>query len=113
MARRNSPLSDARQSVRGAASHPWIEKLVRFGYAAKGIVYFVVGLLAAQAAFTTGGRTTDNEWCTHNRREAPFRRISLNLSCVGLVGYVLWRIVQAVFDPEYAGEETGHWTIEV
>jgi hypothetical protein len=32
----------------------WVEKLARFGYAAKGIVYAIVGVLAVQAAFGTG-----------------------------------------------------------
>ena len=39
----------------------WVEKLARLGYAAKGIVYAIVGMLAVQAAFGTGGKTTDSK----------------------------------------------------
>ncbi|MGI9077232.1 MAG: DUF1206 domain-containing protein, partial [Gemmatimonadaceae bacterium] len=49
--------SSALGAARGAA--PWIEGLARVGYAAKGVVYLVIGLLAAKAAFGPGGRTTD------------------------------------------------------
>ena len=38
---------------------PWIERLGRFGYAAKGVVYLVIGVLAVQAALGRGGGTTD------------------------------------------------------
>lgn len=104
MTRRN-PVSDVEQPARQAASHPWVERLARFGYAAKGTVYFVVGLLAAQAAFTTGGRTTDTSGALTTIVNQPFGKFLLVLIAIGLVGYVLWRVVQAVFDPEHAGEE--------
>ena len=45
MTRRKSRLSNLQQPARQAASHPWMEQLARFGFAAKGIVYFVVGLI--------------------------------------------------------------------
>jgi hypothetical protein len=83
-----------------------MEKLARFGYATKGIVYFVVGLLAAQAAFTTGGRTIDTGGALVTIVSQPFGKFLLVLITVGLIGYILWRTVQAVFDPEHTGEET-------
>jgi hypothetical protein len=49
----------ARRTVRGAQQ--WIEPLGRFGYAAKGIVYAVIGILAALAAFRAGGALTGSE----------------------------------------------------
>ena len=44
------------QTVRQAA--PWVERLARFGYAAKGTVYIVIGVLAVMAAWTGRGKTT-------------------------------------------------------
>lgn len=106
MTRRNTHLSDIQKPVQQAAYHPWVERLARFGFAAKGIVYFVVGLLAAQAAFTTGGRTTDTSGALATIVNQPFGNFLLALITIGLVGYVLWRIVQTVFDPEHSGEGT-------
>jgi hypothetical protein len=106
MTRRNSPLSDIQQPARQAAAHPWVEKLARFGFAAKGIVYFVVGLLAAQAAFGTGGRTTDTSGALNTIVSQPFGKFLLALVTIGLIGYAIWRVVQAIFDPEHPGKKT-------
>lgn len=104
MTRRNSSLPNLQQPARRAASHPWVERLARFGYAAKGVVYFIVGLLAAQAAFTTGGRTTDTRGALATIVSQPFGKFLLVLVTIGLIGYALWRLVQTIYDPEHAGE---------
>ena len=44
-----------------AMHHPGTEKLARLGYLAKGVVYAVVGVLALQVAFGSGGKTTDTK----------------------------------------------------
>ncbi|HEY9283966.1 MAG TPA: hypothetical protein VIP46_10985, partial [Pyrinomonadaceae bacterium] len=41
------------------ARHPWIERLARCGYAAKGVVYIVAGALAVMTAAGVGGELTD------------------------------------------------------
>lgn len=105
MTRRNSPLPNLQQPARQAASHPWVEPLARFGYAAKGLVYFVVGLLAFQAAVGTGGATTDTSGALSAIVNQPFGKFLLVLVTIGLVGYSLWRIVQTMFDPEHSYEE--------
>ena len=96
---------ELQQSVRQAATHPGFEKLARFGYAAKGTVYFIVGLLAAQAAAGTGGRTTDTSGALREILVQPFGKVLLSLLTVGLLGYALWRFVQAVLDPEAASRD--------
>jgi hypothetical protein len=86
-------------------SSEWIERLARFGFAAKGFVYVVVGFLAAQAAFGTGGQTTDTQGALQAIVTQPFGRILLALVAIGLIGYVLWRLVEAVLDPEGNGTD--------
>ncbi|PIG94761.1 DUF1206 domain-containing protein [Gloeocapsopsis sp. IPPAS B-1203] len=83
----------------------WIERLARFGLAAKGVVYGIVGLLAAQAAFGTGGRTTDTEGALQTIINQPFGQLLLAVVAIGLMGYVLWRFVQAIKDPENKGSD--------
>ena len=82
----------------------WIEVLARFGYAAKGIVYAIVGLLAIQAAFNWGGKTTGSTGAFETIANQPFGKTMLFLVAVGLLGYVLWRFVSAIFDPEHNEE---------
>jgi hypothetical protein len=93
-----------RRSAQQTASHPAFEKLARLGYAAKGIVYFVVGLLAAQAAFGVGGQTTDTSGALQEIVTQPFGKFLLSLVAIGIVGYVLWRFVQAILDPERSSQ---------
>lgn len=90
---------------RQSDSAEWIERLARFGFAAKGVVYAVVGFLAAQAAFGTGGRTTDTQGALQSIVSQPFGQILLAIVAIGLVGYVLWRFVQAILDPENEGSD--------
>ena len=79
----------------------WIERLARFGYAAKGIVYMLVGILAFQAAFNWGGRVTGSKGAFRTIASQPFGNILLFLVAIGLLGYVVWRFVEAFRDPEH------------
>jgi hypothetical protein len=80
----------------------WIERLARFGYAAKGVVYILVGVLAFQAAFNWGGRITGTKGAFFTIADQPFGKVMLFLVGVGLLGYVVWRFVQAARDPEHS-----------
>lgn len=102
MARHNFPSGDFKQPLQQAVSNPWMEKLARLGYAARGVVYFVIGLLAAQAAFGVGGKTTDSKGALQTIVTQPFGKFLLSLVTVGLIGYALWRTVETFFAPEHA-----------
>jgi hypothetical protein len=93
----------AREGARSAS--PWIEGLGRFGYAAKGIVYLIVGGLALQAALGQGGQVTDQKGALTTIAEYPFGKIVLASLFVGLLGYAIWRAVQGIFDTENHGSE--------
>jgi len=94
----------ARQAARRAS--PGIERLGRLGYAAIGVVYALIGLLAAQAAVGTGGMATDQHGALLWIARAPAGRLALALIALGLVGYGLWRVVQAVLDTDNEGSDT-------
>ncbi|MEB3217120.1 MAG: DUF1206 domain-containing protein [Nostocales cyanobacterium 94392] len=83
----------------------WIERLARFGYTSKGAVYFIVGLLALQAAFGKGGETTDTQGALQAIVRQPFGQLLLALVAIGLMGYVIWRFVEAINDPENKGND--------
>jgi hypothetical protein len=84
---------------------PWIEGLGRFGYVAKGVVYLMIGVLALQAALGQGGDTTDQRGALARVAAAPFGQILLLLLTIGLLGYAVWRFVQAAKDTEGKGSE--------
>ena len=86
-------------------SAAWLVRLGRLGYAAKGLVYIVVGFLASKAAIGVGGRTTDTKGALRTIGEAPFGRVALMFVAIGLIGYMGWRLASAIADAEPRGSD--------
>jgi len=82
---------------------PWIVRLARLGYAAKGIVYIVVGTLAARLAAGAEGTTTDAHGALRTIGESMLGKVSLVVIGAGLLGYALWRLIGAAIDAERKG----------
>ena len=80
----------------------WVPPLARFGYAAKGVVYGLVGAIAVKAAMASGNAEGTTEALASLRGESGGRLVLL-LIAAGLVGHVIWRVVQALLDPEHPG----------
>jgi hypothetical protein len=98
-----APKYDVRQALKSAS--PWIERLARFGYAAKGVVYSLIGLLALLSALGRGGETTGSRGVLQRLLEQPFGRVLVGLIAVGLTGYSIWCFIQAIEDPEQEGSD--------
>lgn len=105
MAQPNASLKRAEQTAQDIAANQWVERLARLGYAAKGVVYAVVGLLTAQAAFGVGGQMTDSKGALQQIITQPFGKILLAIVAIGLFGYTLWRLVEAASDPDNDGSD--------
>lgn len=88
-----------------------ITLFARMGYASRGIVYVLVGGLATLAAFGQGGQTEGSRGALERVLTAPFGRIMLGLIAVGLVGYAMWRTIQAVKDADHHGNSAKGLTI--
>ncbi|MBA3458607.1 MAG: DUF1206 domain-containing protein [Deltaproteobacteria bacterium] len=85
---------------------PWIEKMARVGFAAKGVLYVTIGALAVMAALGQGGSTsTDNREAMSKIYDAPFGRALLGVMALGLAGYAVWRIIEGIRDPEHRGKD--------
>jgi Domain of Unknown Function (DUF1206) len=84
---------------------PWVERLARLGYIAKGVIYAVIGFLALREAVGAGGRSTDPSGAIHSIGTQPFGGVMLALLAVGLACYALWKVVQGVKDPDGKGAD--------
>jgi hypothetical protein len=101
----SAPAHRAEAYAREAAHSDAVEKLARAGYAVKGVLYALVGVLALQTALGNGGQTTDTQGAIRTIAESTFGTLLLWLVAVGLVGYALWRLIQAALDPEHEGAD--------
>src|SRR5688572_12566996 len=92
-------------AVRGATrpAVPWLVRAARLGYAANGIVYILVGLLAFRAAFGAGGAMTDKRGALASVADAPAGTFILAVLAAGLIGYAAWRFVESITDAEDYG----------
>ena len=79
------------------------ESLARLGYASKALIYAIVGGLAVAAAANRGGRITDTSGALRALLGQPFGRAVLVILAVGLCGYAVWRIADAIMDPDRDG----------
>ena len=78
----------------------WVPPLARLGYAAKGVVYALVGWIALRAAMAAGDAGGATQALALLADESG-GRVMLMLVALGLLGHVLWRAVQALLDPEH------------
>jgi hypothetical protein len=95
----------ANRTARNAASSRWMTVLARLGYAAKGVVYLIIGWLAVQLVIGAGGKTTDQRGALQTIYEQPFGKLLLALVIIGLVGFAIWCLLQAWFDTEGKGSD--------
>ncbi len=82
-----------------------IHLVARAGYAARGVIYVIVGGMAALAAFGGGGGTTDSRGAMGELLGAPFGKTLLLAMALGLLCYSAWRAVQAIMDADSHGTD--------
>lgn len=80
--------------------------LGRFGLAARGAVYLMVGYLAVQAAIGTAtAQATDQGGAVEAISQLPWGTLLLWVLVAGLAGYVVWRLGQAFLDLDRYGAD--------
>ncbi len=90
-------------TARHARRHP-LETLGRVGYAVKGGLYTLVGLLALDAA--RGGGDPEGQTGTFEAiAQTAWGPAVLWLLVVGLAAYAAWRVALAITDPEGEGDD--------
>jgi hypothetical protein len=77
---------------------PWVERAGRLGLVAKGTLYAIVGLLAIQIPLRLGGEATDRQGALRTVAQQPLGEVLLLALALGLIGYAVWRFVQAFLD---------------
>lgn len=90
-----------------------VEDLARFGYATRGLIYFVIGLLTILLAFGYGTKTTDQQGAIAMIGKQPFGHQLLWLVLLGLVCYSLWGLIRAIFNPLHKAHDVKGFAVRV
>jgi hypothetical protein len=73
------------------------------GFASKGVIYLVIGILSFLAVLNMGGESSGTNQALAFLKKQPFGQILLMLLGVGLLFYSFWMFVQSINDPEDLG----------
>lgn len=92
-------------AVAASQAAPWLERLARLGFAAKGVLYLTIGVLSARSAIGAGGHTVTDSHDAMGVLNGTFGRPLLGIIAVGLAGYGLWLVISALTDAEAHGRD--------
>jgi len=93
------------QMARTTTTNKWMLRFARLGYATKGVIYLIIGVLAAELAIGRGGSATDQYGALHTIYDQPFGKVLLAIVAIGLLGFALRCFIQALFDTEGKGRD--------
>mgnify|MGYP005994866097 FL=1 len=82
-----------------------LEGLARFGYGARGFVYVSIGVILMLTAHDLTSQTAGSTGVVETLARQPFGRVWLMALGVGLWAFVLWRVLQSVFDADNEGRD--------
>ncbi len=89
-------------------TNPFLKQYILLGYAAKGVIYFLIGILAIEAAVLPEKKAVGTYKALKYLSGQPLGSILLCLLAFCLGGYVLRRLVQAVVYPGHSQDFS--WT---
>ena len=92
----------AKDKVRQA--RPWVVRMGRSGFAAMGVVHLLVGILAIMSVVGIAS-ASGTQGVLEEIVQFPFGQVLLVVVAVGLVGYALWRFIQALLDTDAKGSD--------
>lgn len=88
---------------RTPAPSVWMEWAARLGYGARGFVYLSAGLITLLAAMDLTGQAAGTGDAIGMVARQPLGRVWLIVLGAGLWAFVLWRVLQSVFDADHQG----------
>jgi len=101
-----STVQSGNATAKRLAANPALELLERLGYAVRGALYAVMGLLALRIVLSVaGGQTTDLTGSLVFLIGNPLGKLVLIVAVVGLAAYSLWGFTRAIYDPLHRGSD--------
>jgi hypothetical protein len=95
----------ARSASRPAAQGWFISALARAGFAARGVLYALIGIIAIEIASGNTRQQADRSGAVRLLAATPFGAVILWLLVAGMAGMTLWRVSEAIWG---AADPDGH-----
>ncbi len=75
------------------------ESIARAGFAAKGVLYAIIGAIAIKVAAGGGGKPEDAQDTLSTLADEPLGRFLLIVLAVGFAAYAVWRLAELILGP--------------
>ncbi|GAB2186571.1 DUF1206 domain-containing protein [Roseibium sp. LAB1] len=90
----------------------WLQAAARAGYFSRGVVYGVVSFFAILASIGAGS-SKGTKGALVSLLSQPFGSILVAVLVLGLFGFVIWRLVQAVLDADNHGRDVQGMAVRI
>ncbi|MBK5306472.1 MAG: DUF1206 domain-containing protein [Frankiaceae bacterium] len=102
-------MGETKEAAREAEDSATVEWLARLGLVCRGLIWLVIGVLAAQVALGASDRV-DKNGALHAIAEKPFGELLLVVLAIGFLGYAAWRLLEGAVG--HRDQEAGRkrWT---
>ncbi len=97
-------IQKAKETIRVNGS--WVKVFGRIGFAARGVVYILIGILAVSGAVGAQRVETGSQSALEQIVKLPFGQILLIIVAIGLVCHAIWRFLQGFMDTDNKGSDT-------
>jgi hypothetical protein len=82
---------------REAQNSEWLERAIRVGLVAYGVVHLLVGWLALQLAFGDKSEKASNKGAMQELAQQPFGEVLIWAIAIGMFFLVIWRLLEVFF----------------
>lgn len=102
-------MGEAKQRAEKAAGRPEARGLARWGLVSKGALYLLVGLIAVDVSIGSGERVQDRDGAMAATADTWPGKALVGVLAVGLLGYAIWRLIEAMLGHPLEGGEDEGW----
>ena len=97
--------SEGKRAAQQAAYSPLMETLTRIGYAVKGVIYILIGVLALEGVTGKNHSPADQVGAIVALSKLPAGEVIMWIVLIGLIAYSLWGFIRAILDPYHKGHD--------